>query len=357
MLQCMAFAQDSTSWEPQKNITGYIAMQGEYFDGLKYTSREYGFAIPEAGLLASFKPIKRLTVNTVFVYRPTYEFEQMLNEVNGEYEFADLFKVKIGRFLTPLSPVNTYYYAPVNTSATLPMLITNHEFFPLNMDAICLSGKVGEDFKIDYNVFGGGFKNALWMKTGTLGFFGDEYNYFQKVIANDTSNATNSGANAEHQIGGGAHLGISYRDNVNIGGGVFNSKEGMESSLPMGDPFIYIKKFSYGGHAMFKFANIKLAGEYWKTKVSMDFLGMKIESYWKGAFAELSYSIDKFTPYVRGEYHSVQNFTPEATEYYRYTGGINFKPLFETSFKLEYVYYKFKSEELGGLIGTAIFSL
>ena len=90
----------------------------------------------------------------------------MLNEANIQYKVGEKAGIKVGRFLTPLSPMNTYYYAPVNSSATLPVLVSNHEFFPLNMDAVSYNGNIGENFKISYELFAGGYRNTTWMKTG-----------------------------------------------------------------------------------------------------------------------------------------------------------------------------------------------
>jgi hypothetical protein len=354
------FAQEE--WEPQTNITGYGVLEYNYFKDLQYYDRDYAFSLSEAGILASYKPKEKLQLKAVFVYRPEYRFDQMLNEVYAEYSFNSYFQLKGGRFLVPVSPMNTYYYAPVNNSATLPMLITNHEFFPLNIDGLSVNGKIGENFKVDYDLFFGGFRNALWLKTGPLGLFADENNYFQRVINLDTLASNQSNANDKLHAGGGAHIGFSYKEFVNIGLNTFRSNEVVTGSIPdwlTGEIVEYasvVKKKSYGISGTFKFSTVKIIGEYWNTDVKMDFLGMPLKMKYKGAFAELSNTFaNKFTPYIRYEYHEIPG-NLNSIDYYRYTGGINYKPMFETTIKLEYMHYKYGSLDLNGVVAAFIFS-
>jgi hypothetical protein len=368
-----SIAQES-EWETQKNITGYMAIEGNLFDNLKNYNRDYGVSLTEAGILASYKPTSSLTLKTVFVYRPGYSIDQMLNEVNGEYQFSDLFKIKVGRFLTPLSPMNTYYYAPVNNPATLPMLITTHEFFPLNMDALSINGSYGNDLKIDYNIFGGGFYNSLWLKIGALGLFGTETNYF----ASDSSNSS-SDLNEDLQIGGGSHIGLSYKDYITVGGGFFASDELINSTLNDTTTMtMEVNKYSFGLNLKAKYSTLQLIAEYWQSKLDMgnngggapggggaptDSLSSGTSSggagspgggggndVYKAYFVELSNNFGKITPYIRFEYYS------RTINFYRYTLGISYKPTFETTIKLEGLYYKYNSESLKGLVATAIFS-
>lgn len=354
-------AQDE-KWEPQKQITGYIALEGDYFSGIQYYDREYGVAVSEAGILANYKPIEKLVIKSVFTYRPEYSIDQMLNESYAEYKFKDYFKVKGGRFLTPLSPMNTYYYAPVNNSATLPMLIQNYEFFPLKMNGLSLNGFIGEGFKISYEVFAGGFKNALWLKTGAMGFFGTEYDYFQRVINKDTTEYSGSDANVDLQFGRGGHVGFSYQDYVNIGVNIFSSDESITQINEAPDAgqavttILHFDKLSFGLNVKFKYSTLQLLGEYWKTTVSFDFLGPKSEMDYKGAFLELSNSFGKLTPYLRYEYHERPIFGADPIDYYRYTAGINYKPIFEVGLKLEYMHYEFMSENMDGLVASVIYS-
>jgi hypothetical protein len=350
-------AQENAEWEPQTNITGYLATQFEYFPEIKFFNREYGIAVTEAGILASYKPIEKLEIKTVFVYRPNYSIEQMINEANAEYSFGDFLKVKGGRFLTPLSPMNTYYYSPVNHSATLPMIITNHEFFPLNINGISANGSFGDEFKIGYDAFLGGFYNTLWLQTGAVGLFGSENNYFTAVMNGDSSMTVGSDANKSLQTGGGGHLAASYKDNITVGFGIFNSAETTQNTREGANgetitTFTYFDKFSYGANLKLKLNSLKLIGEYWQTKVTSPDFGDTFELEYKGGFVELSNNFGKITPYARYEYHSV----PRDQDYNRYTLGFNYKPIFEITIKLEYLYYKYQELDQGGLVASLIYS-
>src|SRR6056297_545498 len=152
-------------WEPITNFTGYVSTEFNYFDELEEYDVNYGAAVSEAGILMTYQPASTFTIKGVFVYRPGYDFDKMLNEAYGEYSFSSELNFKIGRFLTSLSPMNTYYYAPVNTSATLPIIITNNENFPLNIDGASVNGSFGNDFKLNYDAFAGGYTNSTWKRT------------------------------------------------------------------------------------------------------------------------------------------------------------------------------------------------
>ena len=354
------YAQEE-GWKPRTNNTGYIALEGNYLSDIQYYDREYGMAISEAGLLTSYMPIEKLTIKSVFVYRPNLSIDQMLNEANAEYKIKDFLNLKGGRFLVPLSPMNTYYYAPVNNSATLPMLIQNHEFFPLNMDGLSFNGSVGEDINIKYDAFAGGFKNFLWIGTGALGFFGTEYDYFQRIVNMDTTGYSETTANVDLQFGMGGHVDVSYEDYITIGAGIFSSSESITSKEEEPDTgqvatsITHVDKLSYGVNLKIKLATLQLLSEYWKTTVTLDFGGMDFDMDYYGAFVELSNTFGKFIPYIRYEYHE-RPTTAQQIDYYRYTGGINYKPIFEVCIKLEYIYYDYQSLDLSGLVGTVIYS-
>jgi hypothetical protein len=354
------FAQES-EWEPQKNITGYIGLEGDNFFNLENYSRDYGISISEAGILASYRPTKKLTLKSVIVYRPNYSIDQIVNEVNAEYKFADLLTLKAGRFLTPLSPMNTYYYAPVNNSATLPMVITCHEFFSLNVDAVSINGKYGEAFKIDYDIYGGGFRNALWVESGALGLFGVETQYFSAL--HDTSNRENSNLNTPLQIGGGGRIGFAFRDYMAIGFGMFHTDEAVDYTMNDVTMTLKLKKHTYGGNLKVKYSTLKLIAEYWQYKMEMEGFTMVDQKPTKTTFAELSNTFGKtmqIIPYVRYEIYKTGSSTRASGDINRFTIGINFKPNFETSFKLEYLYYKnetdSETDKLNGIVGNLTYS-
>ena len=71
----------------------------------------------------------------------------------------------------------------------------------------------------------------------------------------------------------------------------------------------------------------------------------------EGSFIEVSHRINKFTPYVRYEDQLTDDI-----EYSRFTAGINYKPSFERTLKLEYLMYDHTSGTVNGFVGTLIYS-
>jgi hypothetical protein len=352
-----AFSQ--SYWEPQTNITGYISTEFDYFDNLKGYDINYTAAVSEAGILVTYQPGEKFTIKSVFVYRPGYEFDQMLNEAFGELALSEKAKFKAGRFLLPLSPTNTYYYSPVNTSATLPILVTNHEFYPVTIDGVSFNGAVGSDFKIKYDAFAGGYKNSTWLKTGAVKFFGDEVNYFKEQIGSVYT--VDPSYNNTYNAGIGGRLGFSYKTYVDIGTSIFKPKDEkvpVKVNLPAGAMYpgspatIMVQendfqKLSYGISAKLQYKNTKLVGEYWNADLKSN--GNDVDL--KGSFVELSQGFDKVTPYVRYE-----NQETDDIDYSRFTAGINYKPSFTRTLKLEYMLYDHKSGNINGVIATLIYS-
>lgn len=335
-------------WEPQKRFTGYVSSEFNYFNRLKGYENEYGLALSEAGLLTSYQPRKDIIFKVVFVYRPDFSIEQMINEANVQYSITDRLNLKVGRFLTPLSPVNTYYYAPVNTSATLPVLVSNHEFFPLNMDALSINGSLGNDFKLSYELFAGGYDNTTWMTTGAVGFFGDEVAYYKQQIGSPyTIDGSYSGT---RNLALGGNVRFAYQDYIKIGMNVFNPKtETMPIYVHAYDAVRNFKsqKLSYGLDVKITLNTTQLRGEIWNADVKIDTDDVDL----KGSFIELSQTIGKLSPFVRYE-----DQTTNDIDFQRYTVGIAYKPTFETTFKLEYLHYNHELQNIDGLVVSLIYS-
>ena len=352
-----AFSQDF--WEPQTNITGYISTELNYFDGVDNLDVTYGTAISEAGILVTYQPTSNFTLKSVFVYRPGFQFDQMLNEAYGQLKVNDYVNVKVGRFLLPLSPMNTYYYAPVNTSATLPLLVSNHEFFPLNADGISLNGKSGEDVKLSYDLFAGGFRNTTWLRTGAVGFFGSEVTYFSTKQGDPIS--IDESFNNTYNVAAGGNVALSYKQFATVGFSLFKQKDyiiPIGANVPAdflypGSPAMYVvqdyeaKKLSYAFNAKLKYENTTVYGEYWTGDLNINNTDYDLD----GAFVVVSQTINKVTPYVRFEHQ-----TTTSVEYNRYTVGINYKPSFTRTVKAEYMLYEQETGNIGGLIATLIYS-
>ncbi|NGP87846.1 hypothetical protein [Fodinibius halophilus] len=351
----ISFSQ--SNWEPETNITGYISTEVNYFDELDGYDLNYSAAVSEAGILISYQVKSNFRIKGVFVYRPKFEIDQMLNEAFGELTFSEEAKFKAGRFLLPLSPSNTYYYAPVNTSATLPILVTNHEFYPVTIDGASLNGSIGSEFKVNYDVFAGGFNNSTWLRTGAVRFFGDEVNYFKKQI--NSSATLDPSYNKTYNFGYGGRVGFSYKSNVDVGFSAFKPNDQdvpLLVNVPAGvvgpDPAQIVQeskfeKFSYGVNVKLQYNNTKLVGEYWYSDLKIDGSDTDLE----GGFVELNHRINKVTPYIRYEDQKTAD-----VDYKRYTAGINYKPSFRKTFKLEYLRYDHSSDPINGFVGTLIYS-
>jgi hypothetical protein len=345
----ISFSQ--SNWEPQTNITGYVSTEVNYFDDLEGYDMNYSAAVSEAGILISYQPKSNFRIKGVFVYRPGFQFDQMLNEAFGELTFSEGAKFKAGRFLLPMSPSNTFYYAPVNTSATLPILVTNHEFYPVTIDGASLNGSFGSGFKFNYNLFAGGYKNSTWLRTGAIRFFGDEVNYLKRQIGSPAT--IHPSYNETYNFGFGGRLGLSYKTNIDVGFSAFRQNDEQVPILATIAPGQTIKverlfeKFSYGVNVKLKYNNTKIIGEYWTADLKSDGSNVDLE----GSFVELSHRINKVTPYVRYEDQITDDI-----DYQRYTAGLNYKPSFRKAFKVEYMRYEHSSGDINGFVGTLIYS-
>lgn len=353
-----AFSQ--SIWEPQTNITGYFSTEFNYFDDLEGYDYNYGAALSEAGLLINHKPTSNFTLKGVFVYRPDFKIDKMVNELSGEYKLTPYLNVKGGRFLQTLSPMNTYYYAPVNTSATLPIIVSNNEFFPLNINGVSLNGSTGNNFRFKYDVFAGSYSNDVLLATGGLGFFGTEMNYFNQL--NGTA-AISLGDFTNMAVGGS--VGFAYKNFIEVGFGAFNPRnEITNASFYAPEGYLYpespaqsvemeleIEKLTYGSNFKLQYNSTKLVGEIWTADMKLNMMGSSEDFDLNGYYAELSHNINKVTPYLRYEDQTVGDI-----DYTRFTGGINYKPTFETTFKLEYLQYNNDAGDINGLVGAFIFS-
>jgi len=349
LLAWNCFAQEN-EWEPQKQVTGYLSLEGNYYNNLKFFDRDYAVSMPEAGILFNYKPLSKLTFKGVFVYRPNWLVRDMVSEVSAEWKFSDAFKIKAGHMLTPLSPVNTFFYAPVNLGVALPLIVSSHFIYPTSMEALSINGIYGNNFKIDYDVFGGGYFNSVGLHTGAMGFFGLEDNYYSSVQSNSTlDKAGKTDINSEDLMyGTGGHLRFSYQDYIQVGFNFFaaNEKISMGTDSEGNALLTNLDKEGYGINFRLKYNSLLLTGESWKS--AFHFSNMDA-SHVNGTFVELSNSFGKITPYARFE-----NKISMGTIMERYIAGVNFKPIFETTFKLEY--FAYNKYDLNGILFAVVYS-
>lgn len=209
------------------------------------------------------------------------------------------------------------------------------------MDAVSFNGNIGDKFKFKYDVFAGGFRNTLWMKTGSMGLFG----YEDTQLIKDETTVDMPELNAQLSIGGGARIGIAYQDYIDLGFGIFRSEDPFFE--PVSQMNMVVEKFSYGFNLKAKYSTLQLLAEAWNSTIKI-FGG---ESEYQGGFAELSNTFNKITPYARFEYHDAAGM-----KFDRYTAGISYRPIFETTMKLEYMRYEHDVTDLNGVVATLIFS-
>jgi hypothetical protein len=293
----------------------------------------------------------------------------MINEVSGEYAFSDMFKIKGGRFLTPLSPVNSFYFAPVNVGITLPMLISHHEYYPLNLNGLSVNGNFGGQFKINYNVFAGGYYTSLWKGTGPLNFFGNEDDYFRKL---DHLQLYSSLMQAENlNFGGGGHLGLAFSDYVEVGVNYFTSKPEYFANMDtVPDPSNTsgatrnITGLNFKLHYNF----IQITGEQWWSNLEITNIPIGFnpatfqliygtgKSKLKGSFYELTCNYKTLTPFVRYEYHKAYNIDLTDLIFHKYSFGLNYKPRYEINLKCEVVHYDHPKHKIDGILASLIYS-
>lgn len=331
-------AQDE--WEPQTHITGYLNALVEYTDLDVYKDHSTGVGLSEAGFLASYKPLEKLEVKGTLVYTHHIKnLQELVVEAYGIYSFSDKLKVGAGRFLAPLSPVNTYFYAPLNISASLPMLVSHHIMVPQSISGFQVAGGFGSDLQINYNVTYGTYDNIGHPKNGILGILGQE-----EVAPLDVNEG-----NTEYLLGGTARLAASYNGMLSLG---LNYFDGTQASILTGDPIsgslvtYDAKKHSFGVDAHLTLGGLKVNAEYWMGKQESNDAVQgfdpskgpeKISAEMSAYYVEAMYEIGMFTPYIRYDFVEDVKIPPllEAPTA-ALSLGLAIRPIYETLFKLEY---------------------
>lgn len=304
-----AFAQEQEEWQPQLNVTGYVNSIAEWTDQDEYKdiNENIGIGLAEVGFLASFKPIEKLELKSTLVYKhKVADLQSMLVEAYGIYTFSEQFKVGLGKFLTPLSPVNTYFYAPVNPSVVLPMVVSHYVLTPQSISGLQIAGSVGNEFKLSYNLTYGNYTTLGHVRNGIIGLQGGE------DLAGIDPAADNADQN--YDLGGSARLEAKYKF-ITVGANYF---DGTRATLAYADFFAPVindsdyqfksRKWSTGADVHINlFDYFKINAEYWigenETTDLRDQLGVQdeIKIEYDGYYAELVGNFGKFQPYVRYE--------------------------------------------------------
>lgn len=333
------FAQET--WETQTFITGYVAVEGEVITGdvvdrMKSTK---GIGLSEAGLVYTVQPLKQLEFKAGFVHKPGFNLDQSFVEIYGQWKFQDAFAIKGGRILTPVSPVNLYFYAPMNYGIAVPMLVSHHAFYPQSIEGVEVNGKVDlGNCNLKYDLITGGYYDIGHMPVGALKFHGAECAYiwdYEEGVDIQHHLMEESFHPSHLNLCSGARVAMNPVEFLTVGVSAFIGELHTEAEINDSTVIEVEAKKQYVGLTLeAEFNNLEVMGEYWTGKVDMDDKYDDIDGV--GYYIEADYTIaDKFTPFVKYEYHEDVH-----GEYYkRPTVGACYRPIFNMILKAEYHMY------------------
>ena len=345
--------EEEQEWKSRLHITGYVNTIAEYTDLQNWVDAKHdvGIGLSEAAFLASYKPLKNLEFKGTFVYTHFIDdIQGLLVEAYGTYTISEKLKFSAGKYLAPLSPINQYFYAPLNPSATLPMVVSHHSLIPQSFSGFQVSGEFGTDMKLGYNITYGHYMSKGHPQQGILGIQGMED--FAGYLVDYP------GVTKEYLLGGTGRIYGNYNDIINVGFNYFDGKRSTMAVQEMTSPttrpetfYIPATKNSFGIDMQLKLAGFKLNAEYWQGNLETTELASQIVSEYKGYYGELIYETGIFSPYLRYDYiddmasalyasfpdNKVFDFSFPTESY---TAGIAIRPIFETLIKLEYRHFE-----------------
>lgn len=342
LLMLLIFAahnvKSQDEWEPQLHITGYINSVAEYSD-CQNLKKDFAVGISEFGMLGSYRPMEKLEIKTTLVYSHyTFHISQLFVEAYGMYTFSEAFKLGAGRFLTPLSPVNLYFYAPLNPSGVVPMLVSHHFLFPQSISGFQLAGKLeaGSSVNIGYNGSIGVYPYINHFEAGILGILSQEDSYPTFGYYDTEADKINN-----YLCGTGRVYG-EFGDALTIGANYFTGDAQQVTQANDGS-FIYYPstKYTYGFDLHIDVSNIKINAEYWAGKQETTSetdaaLGQHIENEYTAYYGEVIYNGDVFKPFLRWDFIEDINVNGVGLPTNAATVGVAFRPIYETIFKLEF---------------------
>jgi len=274
-------AQEDSTWKPKAYMTGYVNTIVEYTDldnGFE-PKKEAAAGLSEAAFLISYKPIKSLEFKGTFVYTHFMkDFQQIVVEAYGSYKIHDAIKIGAGKFLAPLSPVNQYFYAPLNVAASLPMVVSHHNILPQSITGFQIFGEFGNDLKMGYNCTYGLRGTLSSPASGLLGLQGRES--FASYVWTDPI----SSQKVEYKPSLTARIHANYEDIFNLGLNYFYANDavyGYQLISITGDvttattPSQY---YSAGVDIQLKLGGFKLSSEYWIKRAETTELNNQIKA-------------------------------------------------------------------------------
>jgi len=350
---CILFAnaQEESEWKPYMLITGYINTVAEYTDlqNFKDLNKDMAIGLADAGVLLSYKPLPKVEIKSTLVYTHYISnIQSLLVEAYGTYRVNDYLKFGAGKFLTPLSPVNQYFYAPVNVSGILPMVVSHHFLLPQSISGFQISGVVGADIKAGYNITYGSYLTSGHPKYGVLAIQG-----FEDIAPTVDPEIHKNFYN--YYLGGSGRAFLNFKDMLNVGVNYF---DGTRATMPitlLTDPannisvikIINSKKYSLGFDMQMNYRNLKINGEYWYGENKEIETNDELSFNYSGYYVEAMYEAGIFTPFIRYDViddlkspvflsfpdNLVYNFTSKATSI---GGGVAIRPMYELMIKLDY---------------------
>ena len=343
------WSQEDNEWKPYIHLTGYINSVAEFTNAAKYkeAKSENAIGLSDAGLLMAYKPLEKLEIKTTLVYTHyIVNLQSLIVEANGTYKFNDYFKVGAGKFLTPLSPVNQYFYAPVNISGFLPMVVSHHELLPQSISGLQVSGEFGNKLTAGYNFTYGSYLTVGHPLTGMLALQGNEdvapYEYAPKISGDERPYT--------YYMGGSARLYAAYDDILRLGLNYFDGARAshpyaLNNTTEKSVKWLESKKYSVGVDMELKVNNFKINSEYWKGNNKTD--DKIMNSNYSSYYAEMMYDFGKITPFFRYDYiddlRTAYYFSYPDTKLFDITakttsigGGVAFRPIYEILIKLDF---------------------
>jgi len=343
-----AFSQDESEWKPTTHITGYVNTLFEYSDLVNghdvLEKKEPAIGLSEAAFLVSYKPLKQMEFKGTFVYTHYIDaIQSLLVEAYGTYKINDALKISAGKYLTPLSPVNQYFYAPLNLSATLPMLVSHYTLLPQSISGFQISGEMGDNIRLGYNFTYGSYRLQGSFPGGMLGLIGRETaNIYVWTYTGTANNFMGGSGRVYTRMGDWLNVGLNYFDGTKSRYGYLDLSK--SASVTQYTPS---KRYAAGIDMELNYKGLKLSGEYWLGANKTTDLSTPLELKFNSYYAECSYSAGIFSPFVRYEQNddtwtAIYTKFPDSELFEiqapvkAYTFGLAIRPIYEVLLKMEY---------------------
>lgn len=332
-----SFAQDED--EARTHFTGYVNAIGEYSDCI-HQKKDYAFGLSELGFLGTYKLNNKIEFKSTLVYTHfTFDIGQLFVEGYGQYKFNESFKLTAGRFLTPLSPVNLYFYAPLNPSGVTPMLVSHHFLFPQSIDGFQFLGEfdLSNSTKFGYNLSLGNYAYINHMESGILGIQAQEDTYPTWGYYNTKYDLLN------YYLCGTGRIYTIFNNIFTLGANYFtaDAQQFVRDVVNNKDLYYPSTKYTYGFDIHLNVSKFKLNAEYWAGKQETTDetdkeLGYHIENDYEAYYGEAIYDGDMLKPFVRYDFIKDVTANGVGLPTKAATIGLAFRPRFETLLKLEY---------------------